>query len=413
MNIPKIDKRNRMGAIFLIVVVLLFVFSKIEKSIEPEIEAVQNDIEVRNGASLDLEFTEKDQEALINKIKEVSEILKSKYTQDPNKKLSIDKEDLINSAIRGVVSVYKDPHTSYLEKVDANFFEDDVVDGEFSGIGIEITFESNKVKVQRPIPGGPAKKAGIKSGDFILEVNGEDIVGSSTGTAAKLIRGPVGKVVNLKLERDGKTLDVNVRREKIEIYKVETELHDDAFLIRLQSFTNKTPKQFKDALYKFRDSGSLNLIVDLRNNPGGILDVGVFIASFFTEKKDIILYEYLGPDEDLKAFKGKGYNVFSKNLKLVVLIDENSASASEILAAALRKYSGATLIGSTTFGKGSVQELISLKDGSKVKVTVGHWLTPDKVSITNTGIKPDISAVDLKSTDEDEVIKRALKFFKE
>ena len=413
MNIPKLDKNNRMGAIFLIVVILLFIFSNIEKSIEPDIETVKNDIEVKSTGTVNLEFTEEDEELLIQKIKEVSSVLKSKYTQDPNKKLSIDKDDLINSAIRGVVSVYKDPHTSYLEKIDASFFEDDVVEGEFSGVGIEITVESNKVKIQRPIPDGPAEKAGVEAGDFILEVNGEDIVGQSTNAAAKLIRGPVGKIVTLKIERDGKSFDIDVRREKIEIYKVETEAYDDAFLIRLQSFTNKTPEQFKEALYKFRDSGTSNLIVDLRSNPGGILDVGVFIASFFTERKDIILYEYLGEDQDLKAFKGRGFNVFTDKLKLVVLIDQNSASASEILAAALRKYSGATLIGSTSFGKGSVQELVALKDGSKIKVTVGHWLTPDKVSITTTGIKPDISAVDLKSTEEDEVIKRALKFFKE
>lgn len=301
-------------------------------------------------------------------------------------------EDRIRGAIKGMVESYGDPYTVYLPPTDAEMFEDDI-SGNFSGVGMEVGLRDGLVTVIAPLPETPAEKAGLLPGDVLVKIDDQTTEGMGVDEAVRLIRGEKGTDVVFSVYREGETefKTIAVTRDNITIPTVKTEKIDDTFVIALYSFNAIAEDKMADALREFDQSGADNLILDLRGNPGGYLQGAVEIAGNFLETGKVVVREQAGTGEE-KLFRSRGQvkREYNKN-NLVVLVNGGSASASEILAGALKDHGVATIIGETTFGKGSVQELISLDDGSSLKVTIARWLTPDGLSISNAGLAPDIN----------------------
>lgn len=302
--------------------------------------------------------------------------------------------------IEGMAASLEDPYTFFMPPTESKEFHDEI-SGSFEGVGMEIAVRDSIITVVSPLRGTPAERAGIKSGDHIIEINGTETRGMDAPKAVKLIRGPKGTKVELLIERSG-TRDpftIAVVRDVINIPIVETErLPDGVFEIRLMSFTATSPDLFRNALREFVASGDTKLIIDLRGNPGGYLEASVDIGSWFLPLGYVMVTEDYDGHSPSVVHRSRGYDAFNENLRMVILVDKGSASASEILAAALRHYGKATLIGSETFGKGSVQELVEITSETSLKVTVARWLMPGSVQIPSTGIVPDIS---VKISDED------------
>lgn len=308
-------------------------------------------------------------------------------------------EDKLWGAIQGLTQAYGDEYTVFLPPIEKEVFESEI-SGNFEGVGMEIDVRNGVLTVVSPLKGTPAYRAGIESGDLILQIDGEDTRGLSVGAAVQKIRGPKGSTVVFHISRNGAApFDIPVVRDTIDLPTVETTLRDDGvFVIQLFTFNAAAPQKIRDAIREFADSGTDKLIVDLRGNPGGFLEVAVDFASWFLPVgKSIVIQDYGGEQPDT-VYRSRGYDVFTDRLKLAILIDEGSASASEIFAGALRAHGKGTLIGAKSFGKGSVQETFPITDDTLLKVTVARWLTPDKTSISHEGIVPDI---EVPLTDED------------
>ncbi len=306
----------------------------------------------------------------------------------------------IEGAIKGLVESYGDPYTVFLPPSDAEQFEDDI-SGNFSGVGMEVGMREGLITIISPLPGTPAEKAGILSGDVLVKIDGESTEGMRIDAAVTRIRGEKGSEVNFTIYRDGEVefIEKTVTRDTIEIPTVKTEKQGDTFIIALYSFNAVAESKMQDALNEFVASDSQKLIIDVRGNPGGFLQSAVDIASFFLPAGKVVVKEQGGVSGDDKVFRTRNRQVKDFNPRnLVVLVDNGSASASEILAGALKDHGVATIIGVPTFGKGSVQELIELDDGSSLKVTVARWFTPNGVSISEGGLSPDYV---IKRTPED------------
>ncbi len=307
-------------------------------------------------------------------------------------------------AIEGLTASYGDPYTVFFPPEDLKRFEDDI-QGNFEGVGIEIDVKDSVLTVVSPLKGTPADKAGVRAKDKIIKINGTSTIGMSTQDATKLIRGPKGTAVTFTIIRDSKEIEIKVTRDVIDVPIVITTKRDDGiFMIQLTSFSANSATKFRDALREFVNSKSDKLILDVRGNPGGYLEAAVDIASWFLPSSDVVVSEDFGPkNKPAEVFRSKGYDIFSSKLKMVMLVDEGSASASEILAGALKEHNKAILVGAKTFGKGSVQELIPHTDDSSLKVTIAHWLTPNGVSISKNGIDPDVV---VKMTDAEREAKK-------
>jgi len=308
-------------------------------------------------------------------------------------------EERVWGAIRGLADSYGDPYTVFFSPDEKEFFETEVR-GDFQGVGMEIGIKNGVLTVIAPLKGTPAYRAGLLSGDTILTINGEDTDGLSTEAAVKIIRGPKGTPVVFSIVRGGgEPFEVTVVRDTIMFPTVETILRDDGvFVLQLHSFNALARRLFRDALANFADSGSDMLVIDLRGDPGGFLEVAVDLASWFLPVgKPVVTEDYTDDSED-RVHRSRGYDVFTDRLKLVILINEGSASASEIFAGALRENGVGTLVGTNSFGKGSVQQIFDVTDTAALKITVAHWLTPSGNSISNGGITPDI---EVAITDED------------
>lgn len=309
-------------------------------------------------------------------------------------------ESRVWGMIQGLAGSLNDPYTYFLPPVESQQFADDM-SGSFEGVGMEIAVRDQVLTVVSPLKGTPSEKAGIKSGDRILKIDEADTKDMDVASAVKLIRGPRGSVVTLTILREGWTAskEIEVTRDVIDIPTVTTEsLGDGIFSIQLMSFSSQSPNLFRDALRGFVESGNTKLILDLRGNPGGYLEAAVDMASWFLPLGKVIVTEdYAGHEQNI-VHRSRGYDIFNENLKMVVLVDRGSASASEILAEALRYHGKATLVGDTTFGKGSVQELVDITPETALKITVARWLGPSGKQIPNTGIAPDVEVV---MTDED------------
>lgn len=311
----------------------------------------------------------------------------------------ISHEDRVYGAIQGLVSAYDDPYTVFLPPKENQEFNESI-NGNFEGIGIEIGIRNNILTVVSPIRGTPAEKAGIKASDKIAEIDGVSTIDITIDEAVSMIRGEPGTVVELLIVREGESepILIPVERGVIHIPTLETELRDDGiFVISLFNFAAKVETDFREALREFLLSRSNKLILDLRGNPGGFLDASIDISSWFLPAGKAVVLEKFGEGES-KIFRSKGYNIFNNKLKMVILVDKGSASASEIVAGALQDHGVATLIGTNTFGKGSVQELIDVTRDTSLKVTIAQWLTPDGFSISDGGLTPDI---EVSITEED------------
>lgn len=302
--------------------------------------------------------------------------------------------------ISGLADSLNDPYTFFLPPTENTQFNDDM-SGQFEGVGMEIAVKNEVLTVVAPLKGTPAERAGIKAGDKILKIEDLDTKGLDVDAAVKKIRGPKDTQVSLTVLREGwsEPRVIKVTRDVISVPIVTTDARaDGVFVITLSTFTSNSPGLFRDALRKFIESHDTKLILDLRGNPGGYLDAAVDMASWFLPSGSTIVTEdYAGHASNI-VHRSSGYNIFNKNLKMVVLVDKGSASASEILADSLRYYGVATMVGTNTFGKGSVQELIPITPETSLKLTVARWLGPDKKQIPISGLIPD---VEVKLSDDD------------
>ncbi len=285
-------------------------------------------------------------------------------------------------------------------------FQDDIA-GNFGGVGMEIGIKNNQLIVVAPLKGSPASLAGVKAGDAILKIDATSTQGLSVDRAVQLIRGPKGSIVSITFLPVGATTPVvkKITRDTINIPTLDTETRaGDIFIIKLYSFTAQSPDLFRDALRQFVVSGDHKLILDLRGNPGGYLDAAWDMASYFLPSGKLVVTEDFGSKGSPNVFKSKGYNIFDKNLKMLILVDGGSASASEILAGALSEQGVAKLVGSKTFGKGSVQELVPITADTSLKVTVARWLTPSGHNLSENGLEPDYPVSSASSTPQNDLV---------
>ncbi len=325
-------------------------------------------------------------------------ILNEKYVNGNSTSTEeVKNEEKVWGAISGMVAALGDPYTVFLPPEEKKQFEDDIA-GNFSGVGMEVGVKDAMLTVVAPLANSPAKRAGIKAGDKIIAIDGAVAAEMTVDEAIGKIRGPEGTIIKLTVltpERAGEAealpREVAIKREIIAIPTIETELTSDhIFIIRLYNFSANSPELFAGALREFSTSKTNRLVLDLRGNPGGYLEAAVDMASWFLPKGKVIVWEHQVEGKEDVAYRSKGYDAFNDNLKMVILVDRGSASASEILAGALSEYGVATLVGETTFGKGSVQELIPVTADTSIKVTIARWLTPKGVSISKAGLKPNV-----------------------
>lgn len=326
-------------------------------------------------------------------------VLNDKYVPANISSTSPEKSTMFNQkmvwgAIAGLAGSLGDPYTAFFPPAENEIFKGDI-QGNFEGVGMEIAIKDDILTVVSPLKGSPAEKAGLKPLDKVLEIDGESTHGITVEDAVSKIRGPKGTKVSLTILRgkDAEPFKLAVVRDVIDVPPLKTEViknaKGDVYVIHLYSFSATSPQLFRDALQRFTESGTNKLVIDLRGNPGGYLEAAVDMASWFLPEGKTVVREYFGKGKEEVVHRSRGYNVFNENLKLAILIDQGSASASEILAAALSENRGTPLIGEKSFGKGSVQELVDITDTTSLKVTVARWLTPNGLSISEKGVMPD------------------------
>lgn len=304
-------------------------------------------------------------------------------------KEKIDEKKLKDSAIEGYVSGLGDKYTEYIPESEMKKFTEDIK-GSFVGIGIYMVADEDtkKIVVYYPIPDSPAEKAGIKSGDIIVSVDGKQYSFEEFDTIADHIKGKEGTKVKLVIERDGKQLEFEITRKKIETNPITIKMFDNNIgYLKLPSFDEGAANRFKEKLDELKSKGAKSLIIDLRNNGGGIVDESTDIADFFLDKGKTIIStkDNNGTEEKTQSKKQKSYD-----MPVIVLVNENTASASEILTGALRDNEVIKVVGTKTYGKGVIQTVIPLSDGSGLKITTAEYFTPNGTEINNKGIKPDI-----------------------
>jgi len=325
-------------------------------------------------------------------------ILKEKFYQ-PEK---FDTQKMIEGAISGMIKSLGDPYTSFYNPQETEeFFEE--AKGTFEGIGIEIDKKGEKLLVVSPLAGTPAEKVGLRAGDLILKVEGKETTDMALEEAVKLIRGPKGTEVTLTISREGwkEPKEFKIVRATIKVPSLKWELKNgDIAYIKLYQFFDRTGDDFRKAAIEILNSPAKKIILDLRNNPGGYLEVSQEIAGWFLKRGDIVVIEDFGPGKEKNEYRAEGNERFL-DYPMVVLINKGSASASEILAGALRDNRNVLLIGEKSFGKGSIQELEELRGGSSLKITIANWLTPKGQLITDKGLEPDIK-VEMTEKDYEE-----------
>ena len=344
---------------------------------------------------------------------EVLEKVKDEYIDE------VDQTEIMDSAINGVLQSL-DPYSSYMSPELFKSMQTDTK-GEFGGLGIEIGMEAGVVKVIAPIPDTPADKAGIKAGDYIVRIDDEQVQGKSLMEAVKLMRGPVNTTIKLTIRRKGnrKALEFNIKRKIIEVSSVDSRIlgeKKNIAYIQLKSFNEKSDKQFFKIIKDFekKSSSPIGYIVDLRNNPGGLLTQAINITDLFLNDGEIVSTKGRKASETRKFFARKGDQI--KGKPIIVLINNGSASASEIFAGALKDHKRAIILGENSYGKGSVQSIIPLRNGGGMRLTISKYYLPSGDSISEVGVTPDI-VVEEKGDDfkinskSDNQLNYALKLF--
>ena len=322
---------------------------------------------------------------LLNLFAEVMERAKISYVEEVTDK------KLIESAINGMLTSL-DPHSSYLD-VDSFNYMNEQTKGKFGGLGIEITMDNGLVKVVSPIDDTPAAKAGIKAGDYITNIDDETVVGMSLNEAVSKLRGKVGTKVKLSIRRvNSKPIELTIKRQEIKIQSVKSEIkNDEVSYIRISSFSEDIDQIISEEIEKAKKqlkNKLLGIVIDVRNNPGGLLDQAVEVSDLFLEKGEIVSTRSRNESDTVKFMATEGD--IAKDLPIVVMINEGSASASEILAGALQDHRRAVILGEKSFGKGSVQTVIPLRDFGAMRITTARYYTPSGRSIQAKGIEPDI-----------------------
>ena len=326
-------------------------------------------------------------------------------------------QEKVYGAIEGLAKSLGDPYTVFFPPVELKEFETEI-SGQFEGVGMELGIKDNVLTVVAPLKDTPAFRAGIKSGDKIIKINDTLATDMKVEAAVKMIRGPRGTSVRLTIVRENRNepLEIIIARDVINIPTIDTEIkqitngnkneinnpwQNGIYVIKLYNFSGNAANLFREALRGFIESDTHKLILDLRGNPGGYLEAAVDMASWFLPAGKIVVSEEYAQGKEPTVHRSRGYNIFNDTLKMVVLVNEGSASASEILAGALREHNIAKLVGTKTFGKGSVQELIKITPDTSLKLTIARWLTPLNHSISEEGLAPDyevkISAKDLEA----------------
>ena len=306
-------------------------------------------------------------------------------------------------AVQGLAASQGDPYTIFFPPEESKEFRNDIA-GNFEGVGMEVGLKDGNLTVISPIKGSPAEKAGVRTGDKVIKIDGEATTGLTVEAAVKRIRGAGGTAVKITFVREGVAdpIEKTIIRAVINIPTLETETKGDVFIIRLFSFTAQSPNLFRNALREFLKSGNHKLVLDLRGNPGGYLDAAWDIGSWFLPSGKPIVTEDFGGKGTNKVYRSKGYDVlntyFGKNYSVVILVNAGSASAAEILAGALQEHGVAKLVGVKTFGKGSVQELVEITPETSLKVTIARWLTPKGHNLSHDGLNPDY---EVKMTQKD------------
>ncbi|MBI4032145.1 S41 family peptidase [Candidatus Berkelbacteria bacterium] len=323
----------------------------------------------------------------------------------------VDKQQLLYGAIRGTVDGLGDRYSLFMDPEETRrFFED--IKGEFSGIGAEIEVIDQLYTIVAPLPGSPAETAGLKPGDVIVAVDGKSYEEFDFASLIAAIRGPEGTTVELEvLSEKGNQRKVTVKRETITVASVTAETRDDGItVINLNQFSDDTASEFADAVKAIQKDSTRGVVLDLRNNPGGYLDASIDVASVFVDLGPIVI-------EENKAGERQEFSptleASLKGVPTVVLVNKGSASASEIVAGAIQDRDAGTIVGTKTFGKGSVQEVESLEDGSSLRLTVAKWLTPSGRAINGEGITPDVEVEDNEETEADEQLDKALELLKQ
>tara|TARA_B110000971_G_C19952862_1_gene474225 strand:+ start:134 stop:1273 length:1140 start_codon:yes stop_codon:yes gene_type:complete len=317
---------------------------------------------------------------------EVLEKIKKDYVEE------VDQADVMDSAINGVLQSL-DPYSAYMSPELFKSMQTDTK-GEFGGLGIEIGMESGVVKVISPIDDTPASKAGIKAGDYIVKIEDSQVQGKSLMEAVKLMRGPVGTSIKLTIRRKGtkKAIEFNIKREIIEVRSIDSKIlgeRKEIGYIRLKSFNQNSDEQFFNKIKEFEKNNKLTgYIIDLRNNPGGLLTQAIRITDFFLDDGEIVSTKGRKISETRKFFATKGDEI--KGKPIIVMVNNGSASASEIFAGALQDHKRAVVLGESTYGKGSVQSIIPLRNGGGMRLTISKYYLPSGKSISDIGVTPDI-----------------------
>ena len=322
---------------------------------------------------------------LLNLFGEIMERTKSSYVEEVNDK------QLVEAAINGMLTSL-DPHSSYLTEEDFRYMNEQTK-GKFGGLGIEVTMENGVVKVVSPIDDTPASKAGIKAGDYITDIDGESVIGLTLNEAVSKLRGKVGTRVKITIRRiNEKPFDVTLKRDEIKVQAVKSEIkNDDILYVRISAFNEDIDKDIEKAVEKAQKelkNKLAGIVIDVRNNPGGLLDQAVGVSDLFLERGEIVSTRSRNEEDTIKYSATAGD--IANGLPIVVMINEGSASASEIVAGALQDHHRAVILGEKSFGKGSVQTVLQLRNNAAMRITTARYYTPSGRSIQAKGIEPDI-----------------------
>ncbi|NJH87027.1 PDZ domain-containing protein [Staphylococcus agnetis] len=320
-----------------------------------------------------------------DKLTKVYETLAKDYYKSPNK------DKLLQNAINGMTKGLNDPYTEFIPKDKSKAFNEDVT-GDFVGIGAEMQQKGNQIMITSPMKGSPAEKAGLKPKDVLKAVDGKSIKGKSLNDIIPKIRGEKGTQVTLTIKRGNESKDFTVKRDTIHVKSVEVETKGQVTVFKVNKFQEGTAGELKSAIQKSQKSGAKNIVIDLRNNPGGLLDEAVKMSNIFLDKGKTVLYLEKGKQQEAVKTSGNPLEHVS-DLNISILVNEGSASASEIFTGAMKDYKIAKIYGSKTFGKGIVQTTREFDDGSILKFTEMKWLTPHKTFIHGKGIRPDVDII--------------------